>query len=59
MQLHFLSTTLVRMQSLPKKLENGGQKELCWLLNKAYSVQLNKWVDYIGSCLIYGATAFA
>jgi len=28
MQLHFLAATFVGMQPLPKKLENGGQKEL-------------------------------
>lgn len=59
MQLHFFATTFVGMQPLPKKLENGGQKELHWLLNKAYPVQLNKWIDYICSCLIYEAVAFA
>lgn len=58
MQLHFLAATFVGMQPLPKKLENGGQKELRQLLNKAYPVQLNKWVNYTGSCLIYGAIAF-
>lgn len=50
---------LCRSAAFAKELlqgfKNGGLKELCWIPSKAYPVQLNKWVTYIGTCLIYGA----
>lgn len=57
----FYSWHLYRSAAFAKELlqgfKNDGLNGLCWMPGKGYLLQLNKWVVYIGSCLIYGPVA--